>query len=91
MAVEIAYEELSGKAFYITELDTQKSTMQLCYAALQEANNDLPFSFEEMVEKVTATETAALKEAVKNAMNSWFEIPAVIDKPESEGADEKNA
>ena len=67
MAVQIKFEDASGKAFELANLETQKATMQLCYASLKEANGKLPFTFEEMLAKLTLDETAQLKTAVIEA------------------------
>lgn len=89
MAVQIEFEEVSGLAFDLNMLGTQKATMQMCYAALKVANGKVPFTFEEMVSNITVEETAELKNAVIGAMNKWFKIPEVIDQqPTEEG--EKN-
>lgn len=89
MAVQIKFEDASCKAFELANLETQKATMQLCYASLKEANGKLPFTFDELLSNLTLDETAQLKSAVIEAMNEWFKIPEVInenEKPE-EGED----
>ena len=67
--------------------------MQLCYASLKEANDKLPFSFDEMLKDLSVSETGELKNAVIASMNEWFEIPKVMqkdDQPQQE-SDGKNA
>ena len=78
MAVEIEYEEMSGKPFDLEKMNTQKATMQLCYASLKIANNKVPFTFEQMIGKLSFNETAELKNKVIEAMNEWLAIPAVM-------------
>lgn len=92
MAVEIEYEELSGKPFDLRQMDTQKATIQLCYAVLKVFNDKVPFTIDEMNRKATFSETKALKAAVIEAMSEWVGIPAVMAEeaqPAAEG--EKNA
>jgi hypothetical protein len=94
MAVEIEYEEMSGKPFDLESMNTQKATMQLCYAALKVANNKVPFTFEELNRKATFGETAELKTSVIEAMNEWLVIPTVMADTGQEqpaGEEEKNA
>ena len=94
MAAEIEYEELSGKPFDLQEMNTQKATMQLCYASLKIANNKVPFTFEQMNGKLSFSETADLKNKVIEAMNEWLVIPTVMADNEQEqpaGEEEKNA
>ena len=94
MAAEIEYEELSGKPFDLQHMNTQKATMQLCYAVLKVANDKVPFTFDELNRKATFSETAELKAEVIEAMNEWLGIPAVMaEKEQAQTADEeeKNA
>ena len=100
MAVQIRFEELSGKPFDLGDkkrpgtLTTQTATMQLCYASLKESNDNLPFTFDEMLKRLTMSETADLKNAVIEAMNEWFGIPKVMQEDEQtqeKEDEEKNA
>jgi len=94
MAAEIEYEELSGKPFDLQEMNTQKATMQLCYAVLKVSNDNMPFTIDEMNRKATFSETAELKAAVIEAMNEWLGIPPVMaEEAEAQppAEEEKNA
>ena len=94
MATEIEYEELSGKPFDLQEMNTQKATMQQCYAVLKVSNDKVPFTFEELNRKAKYSETVELKAAVIEAMNEWLGIPAVMAQeaqPQPAGEEEKNA
>ncbi len=92
MAVEIEYEELSGKPFDLQQMDTQKATMLLCFAALKVANDNVPFTIDEMNRKATFSETTTLKASVIEAMNEWLSIPDVMAKEVQPAAEEeKNA
>ena len=92
MAVEIEYEEQSGKPFDLQQMDTQKATMQLCFASLKVANDKVPFTIDEMNRKATFSETSELKAAVIEAMNEWLGIPAVMaEEAQPATEEEKNA
>ena len=94
MAVEIEYEEMSGQPFDLESMNTQKATMQICYASLKIANNKVPFTFEQMNGKLSFSETADLKNKVIEAMNDWLVIPSVMADNEQEqpvSEEEKNA
>lgn len=78
MAVQIAFEDESGMPFDLDNMKTQKSTLQLCYASLKEANEKLPFTFDELIKKMSAKEAGDLKNAVISAMTDWFAMPAVM-------------
>lgn len=90
MAAEIEYEEQSGKPFDLEKMNTQKATMQLCYAVLKVANDKVPFTFDELNRKATFSETAELKSAVIKAMNEWLGIPVVMaEKAQEQAASEE--
>ena len=94
MAAEIEYEEQSGKPFDLEKMNTQKATMQLCYAVLKVANDKVPFTFDELNRKMTFSETAELKTAVNEVMFEWLGIPAVMAEEaqtQPAGEEEKNA
>jgi hypothetical protein len=94
MAVELEYEDISGQPFDLEAMNTQKATMQLCYASLKVANDKLPFSFASMNENLSFRETAELKNAVIDVMNEWLGIPAVMAEEaqaQSAGEEGKNA
>jgi hypothetical protein len=89
MAAEIEYEEQSGKPFDLQEMNTQKATMQLCYAVLKVSNNNVPFTIDEMNRKATFSETNELKSAIIEAVNEWLGIPAVMaEKEQAQTSDE---
>lgn len=93
MAVEIEYEEMSGKPFDLEQMETQKATMQFCYAALKVSNNNVPFTIDEMNRKATFSETTEIKTAVIKEMNEWLCIPAVMAEDaqgQTAGEAEKN-
>lgn len=92
MAVQIEFEDLSGHPFDFDILDTQKATMQLCYASLKASNENVPFTFDEMIKQLGVEETANLKTAVIEAMNDWFNVPKVLQEQQQKqsGDTEKN-
>lgn len=93
MAVQIEFEDLSGHPFDFDILDTQKATMQLCYASLKASNENVPFTFDEMIKQLGVEETANLKMAVIEAMNDWFNVPKVLQDQQAQkqsGDTEKN-
>lgn len=91
IAVEIEYEDLSGEPFNIESMNTQRMTMQLCYASLKVANEKVPFTFAEMNNKLSFKESAILKNAVIEAMNEWLNIPAVMAENEQQHSDNDDA
>lgn len=88
MAVQIEFEDQSGHPFDFDILDTQKATMQLCYASLKASNENVPFTFDEMIKQLGVEETANLKTAVIEAMNEWFNVPKVLQEQQQKQSED---
>ena len=89
MAVEIAYEEIAGKPFVLTELNSQKNSMALYMADIITFNPDTKLTFDDIVTKATAAEINALGKAVMKAMEKWMKVPDVIPPDEHKADDEQ--
>lgn len=87
MAVEIAYEEISGKPFLLKDLDSQKNLMALYMAAIITCNPDTEITFEKLTQEASSHEITLLAEAVISAMTEWLKVPDVIEK-DAEPTDE---
>lgn len=88
MAVQIEFEDISGHPFDFDILDTQKATMQLCYASLKASNDSVPFTFDDMIRQLGVEDTANLKTAVTEAMNDWFNVPKVLQEQQQEQSED---
>lgn len=88
MAVEIAYEEIAGKAFDLKELNNQKNSMALYMAAIITFNPDTKLTFDDIIMKATAAEISALGKAVVDAMEEWMKVPEVIPADEQKPDEE---
>ena len=88
MAVEIAYEEIAGKAFDLKELNSQKNSMALYMAAIITFNPNTKLTFDDIIMKATAAEISALGKAVVDAMEEWMKVPEVIPADEQKPDEE---
>lgn len=80
MAVEIAYEEISGTTFDMDALSKTRNTVAL-YAATIIANNpDTKITLEDLMHKATMPEIMALRTSVLEAMAEWVKMPEVMQK-----------
>ena len=84
MNVQILFEKKTKLAFSLDAINNQTGTMELCYAALKEANDSVPFTFEEMCKRMSSQETIALKSALWAAMAEWFEVPELAEDSKAE-------
>lgn len=82
MAVEIAYEEISGKPFSVDDLNSVKNTVSLYYAAILVNNPDTNIQPDDLLKKATASDVVTLRTAVFGAFEEWCNIPEVMKKEE---------
>lgn len=90
MAVQIKYEKISGQPFDLQKMDTQTATMQMCFASLQTGNKEMPFTLDELAEKISMAEWVSLKNAVIDSMSEWFNMPDVMGNEEASSEGAKN-
>ena len=84
MAVEIAYEDISGDAFDVDSLKSQKNSIALYMAAIIANNPDTEITVDRLLKEAKAREITALSQAVIQSMLEWLEIPTVMKKTEDE-------
>lgn len=77
MAVEIAYEEITGEPFNIEALSKMKNTVALDMAAIIVANPDTAITIEDIMTKANGKEIGDLNNAVIATMTEWLQIPKV--------------
>ena len=90
MAVEMAYERITGSPFKLEDLKFKMNVMPLYMAAIIANNPDTKITFDDLSTKATKKEIMALDEAVSETMSDWLEIPSVIpEEKKPEGDDEE--
>lgn len=90
MAVEMAYERITGNPFKLEDLKFKMNVMPLYMAAVIANNPDTKITFDDLSTKATKKEIMALDEAVSETMSDWLEIPSVIPEDKKlEGDDEE--
>ena len=93
MAVEIAYEEISGQMFDLDSLSKTKNTAILYAAAILANNPQSEVSVDDILFRATLPEIAELRTAVLDCMADWMKIPQVMkeEKKAEEDEEPKNA
>lgn len=92
MAVEIAFEEISGEPFDLDALQKQRNALALYMAAITVANKDTAITLDKLLYEAKAEDIITLKEAVWSALADWASIPATANpKKRKKGEDPKNA
>lgn len=91
MAVEIAYEEITGEPFSIEALKSQKNSAALYMAVLLASKPDTQITMEKLINEADGPTIATLSTAVIQAMSKWMKLPSVItEEPVEKPAEEKN-
>lgn len=78
MAVELAYEEITGEPFDVASLKSMKNTVALGMAAILTANPDTGITIERLLREASGKEIGDLNRAVIESMSEWLSIPKVI-------------
>lgn len=78
MAVEIAYEEISGEPFDIDCLKMQKNSLCLGMAAIITANPDTEITISRLMNEASGREIGELNNAVIESMMEWLRTPKVV-------------
>lgn len=85
MAVQIAYEEITGHAFDTSALDKTSNTLALYYACILVNNPDVEISFDDLLEKASARDIKVLRESVLDCFTDWCQSALdEYEKPEGE-------
>lgn len=98
MAVEIAYEEITGEQFNIESLNSQKNSIALYMAAILTAKPDTEITVDRLMKEASGQEIVHVATAVVNSMTEWMRMPTIIpdddpqpeDEEEAEGDKQKN-
>lgn len=80
MAVEIAYEEITGESFSIEQLNKQKNCVALYMAAIIANNDKTKITIERLMKDATGKEFVEIAKAVTDSMLEWMKIPSVLPK-----------
>ena len=84
MAVEVAYEDITGEPFNVKSLDKQKNIAALCMAAIIVNNPDTKITADTFLRDVSAEEFNIIASAVIETMTDWMQIPSVVPKEDGE-------
>lgn len=88
MAVELAYERISGKPFDTTALATAEGRLALGMAAIIAAKPDTEITIERLLREAKGSDIKALNDAVAITLREWLDIPEVIAEQEATKAEE---
>ena len=91
MAVQIAYEEITGRAFDSDTLDKTSNTLALYYACIIANNPDTDITFDNLLEDCDAHDITVLREAVIGSFTDWCKSALPDQGKKKKGTAKKNS
>ena len=88
MAVQISFEEITGKAFSDINTDSSKDNFALAYAAIIANNPDTNITADNLMRDISGAELKDLLQAISDAAVEWNEMPATLADDEDKKKDE---
>ena len=88
MAVQISFEEITGKAFSDINTDSSKDNFALAYAAIIANNPDTSITADNLMRDISGAELKELLQAICDAAVEWNEMPATLADDEDKKKDE---
>ena len=78
MAVQISFEEITGKAFSDINTDSSKDNFALAYAAIIANNPDTKITADNLMRDISGAELKDLLQAISDAAVEWNQMPATL-------------
>ena len=88
MAVQISFEEITGKPFSDINTDSSKDNFALAYAAIIANNPDTSITAGNLMRDISGSELKDLMKAISDAFVEWNDIPATLADDEDKKKDE---
>ena len=89
MAVQISFEEITGKPFSDINTDSSKDNFALAYAAIIANNPDTNITADNLMRDISGTELKDLLQAISDAAVEWNDMPATLADDEDKKKDER--
>lgn len=88
MAVEIAYEDISGEPFSFDGLSKKKNLIALYEAAIITANKEPKVTVDDLLLWLDNEQLMKIDNAISECMREWMHIPAVMQDETDAGQEE---
>ena len=88
MAVQISFEEITGKPFSDINTDSSKDNFALAYAAIIANNPDTNITAGNLMRDISGAELRELMQAISDAAVEWNDMPATLADDEDKKKDE---
>lgn len=89
VAVQIAYEEITGAAFSFDGLSKMKNSVALSMAMIVTNKPETKITIDRLMTEANGKETSELTTAIVESMKAWYGLPDVMAE-EEKGPEGKN-
>ena len=88
MAVQISFEEITGKSFREINTDSSKDNFALAYAAIIANNSDTNLTVDNLIHEASGAELNAVIKAISDSFIEWNNVPETFADEEDKKKDE---
>lgn len=78
MAVQITFEEISGKPFAEIDNNSSKDNLALAYSAILANNTDTSITIDKLMHEASGKDMAELLNAVTESFIQWNKMPSTL-------------
>ena len=89
MAVQISFEEITGKPFSDINTDSSKDNFALAYAAIIANNPNTSITADNLMRDISGAELKDLLQAISDAAVEWNDMPATFADDEDKKKEEQ--
>ena len=89
MAVQISFEEITGKPFSEIDTNVSKDSLALAYAAIIANNPDCNITVDNLMHDASGAELNAVIKAISDSFVEWNKVPGTLADEEDKKEEEK--
>lgn len=89
MAVQISFEEITGKPFSEIDTNVSKDSLALAYSAIIANNPDCNITVDNLMHDASGAELDAVIKAISDSFVEWNKVPGTLADEEDKKEEEK--
>ena len=89
MAVQISFEEITGKPFSEIDTNVSKDSLALAYSAIIANNPDCNITVDNLMHDASGAELNAVIKAISDSFVDWNKVPETLADEEDKKEEEK--
>lgn len=89
MAVQISFEEITGKPFSEIDTNVSKDSLALAYSAIIANNPDCNITVDNLMHDASGAELNAVFKAISDSFIEWNKVPGTLADEEDKKEEEK--